>query len=33
MLQINATALYIVGFICVAIGLGAIYASKKGWLK
>ena len=32
-LQINMTALWIVGIICIAIGVAGMVASKKGWLK
>lgn len=32
-MSINMTALWIVGIVCVIIGLGGVYASQKGWLK
>jgi hypothetical protein len=32
-MMINDSAIWAVGIICVAIGLAAVYASKKGWLK
>jgi len=31
--MINMTALWTVGLFCVAVGLAAIFANKKGWLK
>ena len=31
--MINSTSLLIVGIIVAAIGLGAVIAAKKGWLK
>ncbi len=33
MTMLNMTALWVVGIFCVAIGLFAIFANKKGWLK
>lgn len=33
MLQINMTALWVVGIIVTAIGLFGVYAAHKGWLK
>lgn len=33
MITLNMTAVTVVGIIGIIIGLGAIYASHKGWLK
>lgn len=33
MIQLNMTMLWVTGITCIVIGLVAIYASYKGWLK
>lgn len=33
MLQINMTALWVVGCVVIGIGLIGLYAAHKGWLK
>jgi hypothetical protein len=33
MIEVDMTMLWIVGLICIAIGVGAIYAARKGWIK
>ncbi len=33
MITLNITAVLVAGITCTVIGVVAIYASKKGWLK
>lgn len=32
-MTLNVTALWVVGIFCVCVGLFALYADKRGWLK